>query len=99
MVPFWTQGPRGHGQVLYETNLQPLILYGLRLEHASGLAKVMEASMVSPRRLIIIGAKSTTPILGRAERVETAVSLEDIEGLDLEAIGAWALRQHMLTTT
>lgn len=99
MVPFWTNRPHVHGQVLRETNLQPLILHGFRLEHAAPLAKVMEAAVFSPRPLIILGTRDTTPILGRAERITTSVTLQDLEGVNMEGVGAWALRQHMLGTT
>ena len=99
MVPFWAQKPHVIGRMLEETNIQPLILHGFRLDHGQALSRVMAAAEFSPRQLIIFGQRQSTPTVGLAKRIETALTPEDIEHVPLEAVGAWALREHMLSTT
>lgn len=96
MVPFWTQRPEVHARTLWETNIQPLILHGFRLEHASALHKVIEVATLSPRRLILLGERRTTPNVGLADRVNTGVRIDDLRDVALEAVGAYALKTHML---
>jgi len=95
LQPFWIARPEAVASWLRETNIQPLVLYGPKLQHAQQLGRVIDAGIFSPRRLIILGSRHT--IVGdRVERTEPQVQIEDLKDVNLEAAGAWALRQHML---
>lgn len=91
LQPFWIVKQ----QWLQETNIQPLAIYGVGLNNAQQLLRLMDVGLVSQRRLIVLGP-GLMAIGERGVRITTSVSLEEVQSLPLEKIGAWALKQHML---
>lgn len=90
MFPVWMAKP----DWLRETNIQPLVVHGVKMESVKQLERLLVAGTYSPRRLIVLGERTT--ILGdRADRVSTTLTAEALQDINLEAVGAYALRQHM----
>lgn len=91
--PFWIARPELISQWLAETNVQPIVLFGPRIEHHRQLGRVLDAATFSQRRLIVLGPRHTVTG-GLAEHVTSQFRLD--HDVDLAAVGAWALKQHML---
>lgn len=98
LFPFWMARPEKLFLILQETNVQPLALHSPRIEHSVQISRILDAALHSNRRLILLGSPYT-PLGSKAERVVSDVTLDDLDGINLEAAGAWALKQHMLGRT
>jgi hypothetical protein len=91
--PFWIARPEVISQWLNETNVQPVVLFGPRIEHHRQLSRVLDAGTFSRRQLVVLGPRHTVTG-GAAEHVTSRFRLD--HDTDLAAAGAWALKQHML---
>lgn len=99
IAPFWSLRPDKIVRLLEQTNVQPLVLTGVRASDKRAVDQVLEAVPYLPRRLVLQGdptlvlrpeAKRTTTTLGE-------VNLPDFVALLWEAYGAHLLKQHMLS--
>ncbi|RWP44244.1 MAG: hypothetical protein EOR04_04820 [Mesorhizobium sp.] len=99
VAPFWSLRPDKIIRLLEQTNVQPLVLTGIRASEKKAVDQILEAAPYLPRKLIMQGeptlvlrpeAKRTTTTLGQ-------VNIADFVSLPWEAYGAHLLKQHMLS--
>ena len=94
IFPFWIKRPEWYGLVLRETNIQPLVITQLGGDRVLPATNLANGAYHSPRRLIILAPPRM--VLGpNVQRIETKLVPQDLQGWDLRAVGAGALRQHM----
>jgi hypothetical protein len=96
IYPLWTQTPAKLRNQIWSTNVQPLVITNVLPTDAKILAQLFEVSRLAPRKLVLLGDQYV--VLGdRARRIRSAVTLKDLDGLDLQRLGAFYLRQEMLS--
>ena len=93
--PLWASAPTLVAAQLQLTNLAPLVLYGYDVNHMLRFQRIIQASLYSPRRLIILGPRSMV-LRDGVERIQNTLKVEAVRELPLEAIGAYHLKEHML---
>lgn len=99
MVPLWSLRPNQIIRQLEHTNVQPLVLTGVRAADKRAVDQVLEAALYLPRRLIMQGDPSLV-LRPEAKRMSTTlgeVNVADFVSLPWEAYGAHLLKQHMLS--
>lgn len=95
MRPLWASEPQVVASQLQLTNLAPLVLFGYNDFYMHRFQKIVEASFYSPRRLIFLGPWNTV-LRPELVRHRPSISVEDIQSLPLEQIGADLLKKQML---
>jgi hypothetical protein len=98
IAPFWSYRPDKIIRDLGHTNVQPLVLTGVRAKDKKFVDPILEAAPYLPRRLVLQG-EPTLVLRPEARRITTTlgqVNLADLIALPWEAYGAHLLKQHML---
>ncbi len=99
IAPFWSLKPHKIVRLLEITNVQALVLTGVRAADKRAIDQVLEAAPYLPRRLVLQGdptlilrpeARRSTTTLGEAD-------VADFISLPWETYGAHLLKQHMLS--
>ncbi|MBN7759823.1 hypothetical protein JYP52_01625 [Nitratireductor aquibiodomus] len=99
IAPFWSLRPDRIIRLLEQTNVQPLVLTGIRAAQKKTLDQVLEAAPYLPRRLVLQGERGLV-LRPEAKRIQTGLedlNLADLVALPWEAYGAHLLKQHMLS--
>ncbi|MES0183316.1 hypothetical protein NKK48_01205 [Mesorhizobium sp. C386A] len=99
VAPFWSLRPDKIIRLLEQTNVQPLVLTGIRASEKKVADQIMEAAPYLPRRLVLQG-EPTLVLRPEAKRTSTTlgqVNIVDLVSLPWEAFGAHLLKQHMLS--
>ncbi|TIQ65180.1 MAG: hypothetical protein E5X41_13390 [Mesorhizobium sp.] len=99
ITPFWSVRPDKIIRSLGYTNVQPLVLTGVRAKDKRFVDQVLEAVPYLPRRLVLQG-EPTLVLRPEARRTTTTlgqVNIADLVSLPWEAYGAHLLKQHMLS--
>jgi hypothetical protein len=91
--PVWSQQLRTLANLLQVTNVAPLVLTGLGLTHLGMTRKLVQAALISPRRLVLVG--DDTAIAPAGAKVIDAPVLTGISDLPLEELGAQLLTEWM----
>lgn len=88
--------PREILRQLEQTNVQPLVLMGVKPEHANGLLDVARQATHLPRRLLLV-ADPMTPWRGAeiVSKALTKVNLNDLTALPWESLGGMVLKGYM----
>lgn len=99
IVPFWSLKPDKIIRLLQQTNVQPLVLTGVRASHKNALDQVLEAAPYLPRKLVLQGQKDIV-LRPEARRITTTLgeaNIPDLVALPWEAYGSHLLRWYMLS--
>ncbi|RWM27881.1 MAG: hypothetical protein EOR77_30650 [Mesorhizobium sp.] len=99
VAPFWSLRPDKIIRLLEQTNVQPLVLTGIRASEKRAVDQILEAAPYLPRKLIMQG-EPTLVLRPEAKRTSTTlgqVNIADFVSLPWEAFGAHLLKQHMLS--
>lgn len=99
IAPFWSVQPKQIVRALQTTNVQPLVLTGVRATDKRAVDQILEAAPYLPRRLVLQG-DPTLILRPEAKRVSTTLvqaNIADFVSLPWEAYGAHLLKQHMLS--
>ncbi|TPJ51621.1 MULTISPECIES: hypothetical protein [unclassified Mesorhizobium] len=99
IAPFWSVRPDKIIRSLGYTNVQPLVLTGVRAKDKRFVDQVLEAAPYLPRRLVLQGEPTLVlrPEARRSTSTLGQVNLADLIALPWEAYGAHLLKQHMLS--
>lgn len=98
IAPFWSVRPDKIIRDLGHTNVQPLVLTGVKAKDKRFVDQVLEAAPYLPRRLVLQGEPSLV-LRPEARRLSTElgqIHVADLISLPWEAYGAHLLKQHML---
>lgn len=99
IAPFWSLKPDKIIRLLETSNVQPLVLTGVRATHKKTIDQVLEAAPYLPRRLVLQGERELV-LRPEARRIATTLgeaNVADFVSLPWEAYGAHLLKQHMLS--
>lgn len=98
IAPLWSLSPQKIIRELGSTNVQPLVLTGVRSIDRKDLDRVLEASPLLPRRLVLLGRSDVVlrPEAIRLDHTLGEVNIADFVSLPWEGYGAHLLKQHML---
>lgn len=99
IAPFWSLKPDKIIRLLELTNVQPLVLTGVRGSNKNAVDQILEAAPYLPRKLVLQGDK-TLILRPEARRIATTLgeaNAADFVSLPWEAYGAHLLKQHMLS--
>ncbi|WP_353640790.1 hypothetical protein [Mesorhizobium sp. WSM2239] len=99
IAPFWSLKPDKIVRLLELTNVQPLVLTGVRATNKSAVDQILEAVPYLPRKLVLQG-EQTLILRPEARRISTALgdlNPADFVSLPWEAYGAHLLKRHMLS--
>jgi len=99
IAPMWSLRPDKIIRLLENTNVQPLVLTGVRATDKRAVDQILEASPYLPRKLVLQG-DPTLILRPEARRITTTlgeVNTPDFIALPWEAYGAHLLKQHMLS--
>lgn len=99
VIPMWMTNLTAVVDELSMTNVQPLVITGVKPKDSDFLRKVCQAAVHAPRRLIVTGA-SDVLCPPTAKRIETELlsakyDFNELNMLPWEALGATALRKWM----
>lgn len=99
IAPFWSLKPDKIIRLLELSNVQPLVLTGVRATNKNAVDQILEAVPYLPRKLVLQG-DPTLILRPEARRLSTnlaAMNTADFVSLPWEAYGAHLLKRHMLS--
>lgn len=92
--PLWGRLPSEMEKWYRVTDISPVVLIGAEMQHTTLVRKHVALARATNRRTVIL-SKERLPLYGEVEWINSKLSLTDIDGQPLEAIGSGALREAM----
>lgn len=95
MVPLWTIDPKVFLRWMSLTNVMPMVIYGYQEKHHVQYLKLLSMASATPRKLLVMVSSMQARL--SPNLLETNLSPHNLAATDLENMGAWALKQDMLS--
>ncbi|KGM36095.1 hypothetical protein [Inquilinus limosus] len=97
--PMWSIDPKVWVKRLYNSNIQPQVLHGVRPADTDKMVDLAQAAATSPSKLIFSGSEDVV-VPRAAKRITTRVipsnrDFNEILALPWESLGAYVLRKYM----
>lgn len=92
VTPFWSMHFRDLPKRMQLSNIQPLVLTSVQLEHTPIFSSIASQLDTFPRRMIVV---PDNDFLAPAGAVEISGDFDLDPTWPWEELGAWALREHM----